>query len=249
MTTITKNSVLSKQITDSLFKDTKPENISDIFSLGDSGSKPEYLTNSPQKISSLPSSSSSSSTSSGLSTSNWIILTLVIILFLSFVGLNIFTYLSKGTNSFTDFFKPIFDYFTNTLASLGLNVVNTTAEGVNVVTNVSGGVVKGAALGGVKGYKLSEDENNNNNSSDENNELNNLLSSSSSSSSSKNKSFVPDDSFSSIQTSGTSGKAGFCYYGSDNGIRYCAEVGADDKCISGEIFPTRDICINPSLRL
>jgi len=40
----------------------------------------------------------------------------------------------------------------------------------------------------------------------------------------------------------------YCYIGYDNGQRECMEAYAGDVCMSGEIFPTLDICINPKLR-
>ena len=45
------------------------------------------------------------------------------------------------------------------------------------------------------------------------------------------------------------GRAGYCYVGEQKGIRSCIEVGDNDQCMSGDIFPTKDICINPNLRL
>jgi hypothetical protein len=41
---------------------------------------------------------------------------------------------------------------------------------------------------------------------------------------------------------------GFCYIGYDNGQRECVDVYAGDICMSGEIFPSLDICINPKMR-
>jgi hypothetical protein len=41
---------------------------------------------------------------------------------------------------------------------------------------------------------------------------------------------------------------GFCYIGYDNGQRECTNVFDGDICMSGELFPTMDICINPHLR-
>jgi hypothetical protein len=58
--------------------------------------------------------------------------------------------------------------------------------------------------------------------------------------------YAADDSYSTIQIGG--GKSGWCFIGEDRGFRSCAEVGANDQCISGDIFPTRDICVNPNLR-
>ena len=59
---------------------------------------------------------------------------------------------------------------------------------------------------------------------------------------------TPDDAGSKTQMSKPSGKAGFCYIGEDRGYRSCLRVGEGDNCMSGEIFPSRDICINPQLR-
>jgi hypothetical protein len=40
----------------------------------------------------------------------------------------------------------------------------------------------------------------------------------------------------------------YCYIGYDNGQRECIEAYAGDICMSGEIFPSMDVCINPTLR-
>jgi len=55
----------------------------------------------------------------------------------------------------------------------------------------------------------------------------------------------PDDSRSSIQTTG---KSGWCYIGEDQGIRTCSEIGVNDVCMSGDVFPTQAVCMNPNLR-
>jgi len=57
----------------------------------------------------------------------------------------------------------------------------------------------------------------------------------------------PDDSLSRIQ-SGGSGKSGWCFIGEDRGFRTCSEIGQNDKCMSGDIFPSQEICMNPNLR-
>ena len=55
-----------------------------------------------------------------------------------------------------------------------------------------------------------------------------------------------DDSSSYTQIGMTKDK--HCYIGTDRGFRCCIEIGEADKCMSGDIFPTHDMCINPSLR-
>ena len=57
----------------------------------------------------------------------------------------------------------------------------------------------------------------------------------------------PDDATSVTQSGGRS-KSGYCYIGEDRGFRSCIKVGENDECMSGDIFPTMDICINPNLR-
>jgi hypothetical protein len=58
-----------------------------------------------------------------------------------------------------------------------------------------------------------------------------------------------DDSLSEIQRGSSSKtKPGYCYIGTDRGVRSCVKVGQYDKCMSGEVFPRMDICINPALR-
>lgn len=59
---------------------------------------------------------------------------------------------------------------------------------------------------------------------------------------------IADDTESTIQSNKTLSKSGFCYVGEYKGVRSCINVGQGDKCMSGDIFPTKDICINPNLR-
>jgi hypothetical protein len=58
-----------------------------------------------------------------------------------------------------------------------------------------------------------------------------------------------DDASSVTQKGKISGKAGYCLVVEDRGIRSCMKVGEGDTCMSGNIFPSKDKCINPSLRV
>ena len=55
-----------------------------------------------------------------------------------------------------------------------------------------------------------------------------------------------DDANSNIQNQKI--KSGYCYIGEDRGYRSCVKVTEKQECMSGDIFPTNDICINPTLR-
>lgn len=63
-----------------------------------------------------------------------------------------------------------------------------------------------------------------------------------------NKVFIEDDAGSTIQNGRNANGKGWCYIGEDRGFRSCVEVGDNQECMSGDIFPTKDMCINPSLR-
>jgi hypothetical protein len=44
-------------------------------------------------------------------------------------------------------------------------------------------------------------------------------------------------------------KEGWCFIGENNGARVCGEVGLNDECMSGEIFPSSEKCVNPNIRV
>jgi hypothetical protein len=46
----------------------------------------------------------------------------------------------------------------------------------------------------------------------------------------------------------STGKAGWCFIGDDLGVRTCASIGINDVCMSGDVFPSQEICMNPNLR-
>lgn len=56
----------------------------------------------------------------------------------------------------------------------------------------------------------------------------------------------PDESDSLTQS--PRNKSGYCYIGEDRGFRSCIRVDESEECMSGDIFPTAAICINPNLR-
>jgi len=58
--------------------------------------------------------------------------------------------------------------------------------------------------------------------------------------------YIEDNSQSAMQSS--KNKSGWCFIGAGNEYRTCAKVGVSDTCMSGDIFPTQELCMNPSLR-
>ena len=186
-------------------------------------------SDSPDFDFSSDSSSSSSSWFQNIGITTWII----IILLFAFLGFNIFSYLEKGTNEVTSFFQPI----TNFIGSIfGKNTSQN--DDVSSEDNQSEQRVVN---------KKVEDDDEDEKKRPENPQvkaLNKALSSSKPIEEPHN--YHEDDSSSNIQR-GTA-KSGWCYIGEDRGFRTCAKVESNDECMSGDIFPSNEICMNPSLR-
>jgi hypothetical protein len=202
----------------------------------------------------------STTTSSSFFSQTSIMTWIIIILILSILGFNVFFYLAKGTQTFSDIFGPIIKYitglFASTTALITKQVVTGSATGTKAGVDIAAGTVTGGIdettrlVKGANASKttvtnqpvLKRDET----SSDDNNEdtLHNALNQAP-------KDHVPyeaDEATSSIQASKSSGKSGWCYIGEDRGFRSCIQVGENDKCMSGDIFPSQEICVNPNLR-
>jgi hypothetical protein len=58
---------------------------------------------------------------------------------------------------------------------------------------------------------------------------------------------TPDSSSAPIQNSVSKGKTKWCLVGDYNNKRGCVSVSDSAKCMSGDIFPTQEMCLNPNL--
>jgi hypothetical protein len=198
---------------------------------------------------------------------SWIIIVLV----LAFLGFNIFSYLAYGTQELADFFGPLtaqvlgmFAFLTGRTLEVAAegtqNVVNATAYGSTAIIDASAEVIDDGldkvqdvarnvqAISQDPKFKIKPmDINIPEIDVMANNTLNKALNTSAQTRHrSTDDAYVADESQSTIQRGG--GKSGWCFIGEDRGFRSCAEVGPNDQCMSGNIFPTMDICVNPNLR-
>jgi len=57
-----------------------------------------------------------------------------------------------------------------------------------------------------------------------------------------------DKATSSIQNPISATKSSWCLVGQDGSNRGCIEVKDNDKCLSGQIFPTQQLCLHPTLK-
>ena len=228
--------------------------------------------------SSFSSSSSSSSTSGtgflGLSLTTWII---IIVVFLLIIGFNVFAYLASGTQTLSDIFGPfirsIAGFFGNTAADAtkqatttaatgtkaGVDVVaGTVTSGIDVVQQTAGAVTTPTGATATSSLVNSQQTSETVPQMDaaQASQLNAALNAappqtqpqSQSQYSSGSGQYTADNATSSIQSSKTASKSGWCFIGEDRGFRSCIQVGENDMCMSGDIFPSQDICVNPTLR-
>ncbi len=178
---------------------------------------------------------------------------LLIILILAFLGFNVFTYLAKGTQTFTDIFAPLTEKLFGASVAVTGQAVNVSAEGAKAVvggtaTALQGGLTavqdvtpSGAhASSSVKGQPLNQQKVDVMQQSTLNRALNTAQSQQP-----VEQDYQANEASSSVHSAG---KSGWCYIGDDRGFRSCAEVGANDTCMSGDIFPSQEICMNPNLR-
>jgi len=181
---------------------------------------------------------------------------LMIILVLAFLGFNIFSYLAQGTQDISYIFAPLLQKLfgliygtanqTIDVAAEGGKAVTTgTATGINTGLTAVQNVTPNNAKSSIPLHPTSEHEEE---IQEAKNNLNKALNSSNNKYSSKEK---KDDDYEPQQASSSvhdTGKAGWCLIGEDRGYRTCSKVGENDKCMSGDIFPTQQLCINPNLR-
>jgi hypothetical protein len=205
---------------------------------------------------SIPSSSVASTALSGddsgffenlknINMTTWII----IILILAFLGFNIFVYLAKGTEDIANFFGPLTAKLFGTTVAVTGQTVDVAAEGTKAVVSGTAATVNAGlsavqditpntAPTSIKSQPVQGQPTTRPSDSGLNKALN--------SSQEQNMDYQAHEASSSVHSGG--GQSGWCFVGEDRGFRSCALVNENDKCMSGDIFPSQELCINPNLR-
>ena len=174
-----------------------------------------------------------------LSKIGWKLWVLIIIL-LTFLGVNVFLYLAQGSEFIASLLNPLLG------TSLGVagETVDVAAEGGKSAVDIVSSVAK---IGLLETQSVAKKAKNVNQLSSaklefglpdvpDNNTLNRNI----------NTKRKKERNVGSYEGTDTSGQ--WCYVGEYNGIRNCRQLEKGDVCMSGNIFPNRDICINPTLR-
>jgi hypothetical protein len=188
--------------------------------------------------------------SSSDSSSSLVVRGALIVLLLALIGFNVFTYLDDITAWLSETFGAP---FRSVARFLGYAAIDTAQSTVDVTAKGTKGAVDiaaGAATSGIDVLQQTIDQKGNQDRVQDQTQAQTQDMSSNAGlqralSHAKKQPPQPDDATSRTQRTG---KSGYCYIGEDRGFRSCVKVGEEDTCMSGDIFPTHAICVNPRLR-
>jgi hypothetical protein len=169
---------------------------------------------------------------------NLIIIVLLVLLSLSFFGVNLLDYISNAIKTFIAIFTPIikpilslFGYTTGAVINTTADVASDTARaGIDVAEGAVqsvGTLLMSASKGGVDTRSLDAALN-----------------------ISKPKTMNDpneDTTANPIQNPISSNKIGWCLVGEVGSRRGCIMVDDESKCMSAQIFPSKKMCLNPTL--
>lgn len=178
------------------------------------------------------------SSDSGMSFFKILLYILIAILLLAFIGFNLFNYLAQGTDIITNITRPFVDFIaTITGNTTKTAITNTSTGSKTIVDNLEKGTV-GTVDFIQKNVKDTANKGSNNTSTKS------VVSTENDDSLADNKKNNEEPE----PTRTNSLNHGYCYVGKINDTRYCAKVSGRDQCMSGDIYPSMDICVNPNLR-
>ena len=185
--------------------------------------------------------------STSTSTTSFLLRALLVVLLLGLIGFNVFSYFDEIiawlSETFGAPFRAVARFLGYAAADTAKTTVDVTAQGTKSAVDIAAG----AATSGINVLQQTIESQDSPGGSpgspgspgSQDDSLERALSHA------KKQPPQPDDATSRTQRTR---KAGYCYIGEDRGFRSCIRVGEQDTCMSGDIFPTQAVCINPRLR-
>lgn len=163
---------------------------------------------------------------------NILIIILIVILVLSLLGINLFIIFGNGLQKLIDIFSPIVSktlsnlgYASGTLLDKSTDVVADASKyGIDIAHDTLDSVGELLVRASGKGSQTNTINLNQGPLFSNNAE--------------------PDQSASAIQ--GPRNKQNWCLVGEHGGSRGCVAIDSQDKCMSGQVFPSQHACMNPT---
>lgn len=190
-----------------------------------------------------------------------IIFVILVILFLAFIGFNIFTHLGEGTDLVANALAPITRLFAMITGDTAKTTISNTDTGakkiVETVSDTTQNVFDYASKGTMAGISFLQDslKKDDTNGKQTGEKKQNGKSGSTVQTANEDSITEPKNQKANNKeeeepepTRTNTLNQGYCYIGKINDTRYCAKVSGRNQCMSGDIYPSMDICINPNLR-
>tara|TARA_Y100000389_G_C17462450_1_gene522861 strand:+ start:1689 stop:2513 length:825 start_codon:yes stop_codon:yes gene_type:complete len=162
-----------------------------------------------------------------------IVLGIVIIIILGIIGLNIFKYLSNGIDYIKELTSPLINVFADISKKAAItsseNIGDGASEIIKTTSKTSKNIVdtsKEGSLTSITALQKTINTDNDNN-------------------------YVEDDDVEDDDVdydNDVTIKSGYCFVGKSKNRRYCSKLDSKSECMSGDIYPTLEKCINPNLR-
>uniref|UniRef100_A0A6C0DES6 Uncharacterized protein n=1 Tax=viral metagenome TaxID=1070528 RepID=A0A6C0DES6_9ZZZZ len=187
---------------------------------------------------------STNSTNDMFSNKNTIIMLLIFLLILSFLGINLLNISGDIVQRISNIFGPVFVNFLSLFGYTTGTVINKTADVVGDAGKIGIDIAEGTAQS-VGGLFLKASQNLSNQSNEQPQPQPELKQQPQQKPESKPEP-QPDTTKNPIQNPISSIKARWCLVGEYEGRRGCIEINEHDKCLSGQVFPTQQMCLNPT---
>jgi hypothetical protein len=187
---------------------------------------------------------------------NFLILFLLFLLTLSFLGINFFDFVANIFDKIMEVLKPVLSQSVSIFNSSAGTLINTSADAIQDVTQATGDIAAGSlqSVGNLL-IKSSNDINKNmptisgplnistSQTQSPSQHLDNAVNTSSPPKTEEPK---PNATTSPIQTTSPN-KGSWCLVGDFKDQRGCVEMREHDKCMSGQVYPSQSLCLNPNL--
>lgn len=159
-----------------------------------------------------------------------IVLGIVIIIILGIIGLNIFKYLSDVIETIKEITAPLTSVFADISKKVAVtsaeNIGDGASEIVKTTSKTSKNIVDTSEKGSLTSISALQKTINTDNNKDD----------------------VEDDHVDDDSDNDVTSKSGYCFVGKSKNKRYCSKLDSKSQCMSGDIYPTLEKCINPNLR-
>tara|TARA_B110000503_G_C7089113_1_gene388615 strand:+ start:460 stop:1104 length:645 start_codon:yes stop_codon:yes gene_type:complete len=170
---------------------------------------------------------------------NLVIVVLIGLLILSFLGINLLSSMDNIIQTISNVFGPL---FTQVLSVFGYTAGTVIDKSTDVATNVAKAGIDLAGDTIQSAAELLKDASRKHVNTDSVQQLDKSINSSNILTGQPND----DDGSGPIQNPITSNKVNWCLVGEYQGKRGCIEVDDESKCMSGQTFPTQNMCLNPT---